>query len=47
MEPQLKTPILLLTFNRLENTRKVFKEIRKIRQKKLFITQEESREIIF
>ena len=36
-EFKLKTPILFLVFNRLDSTKKVFNEIRKIKPKKLFI----------
>jgi hypothetical protein len=38
------TPILLIIFNRPENTNKVFAEIRKIRPAKLFISADGSRE---
>jgi len=37
MQKQLKTPVLFLTFNRFENTKKVFAEIKKAKPKKLFI----------
>lgn len=36
----LKTPVFLLVFNRLDTTKKVFAEIRKARPKKLFIASD-------
>lgn len=44
MENSLRTPVLLLTFNRLENTEKVFSEIRKAKPKQLFIASDGPRE---
>jgi hypothetical protein len=38
------TPILLLIFNRLDTTQKVFNEIKKVKPKKLFVSADGSRE---
>ena len=43
MDLQLQTPILLLIFNRPDNTFKVFEEIRKVRPTKLFIAADGAR----
>lgn len=42
-ESDLKTPVLFIIFNRIETARNVFKEIRKIRPKKLFIASDGGR----
>jgi hypothetical protein len=39
----MKTPVLLLTFNRLEPTKKVFESIRKIQPRSLYIASDGSR----
>ena len=38
------TPVLLITFNRADNTRKVFEKIREAKVKKLYIANDAPRE---
>lgn len=47
MNNNLKTPILFITFNRLDTTRRVFEEIKKSKPLKLYIASDGPREDVF